>query len=77
MSTLRWLILKDNFIGYIRPEDGELSDVMLMDSQFKVSCGISQTGAKHGVLIENLSRFVIYPLELLPFFFKKLVLHSQ
>ncbi|XP_012944337.1 phospholipase D1 [Aplysia californica] len=52
----RWLIVKDNFIGYIRPEDGELSDVMLMDSAFKVKCGLSNTGAKHGVQIENMNR---------------------
>ena len=50
--------MKDNFIGYIRPEDGELSDVMLMDANFRVSCGIRDTGAKHGVLIENMSRLL-------------------
>ncbi|CAL1548019.1 unnamed protein product [Lymnaea stagnalis] len=41
---------------YIRPEDGHISDVLLMDSAFSVKCGLYLTGASHGVLIENFSR---------------------
>ncbi|KAH9496560.1 Phospholipase D, partial [Bulinus truncatus] len=52
----RWLVLKDNFILYIRPEDGHISDVLLMDSAFTVKHGLSNTGAHHAILIENLSR---------------------
>ncbi|GFN77900.1 phospholipase d1 [Plakobranchus ocellatus] len=52
----RWLVVKDSCILYIRPEDGHVRDTLLMDSAFKVRCGIRETGAKHGVLIENYSR---------------------
>ncbi|XP_071112498.1 phospholipase D1-like isoform X2 [Haliotis cracherodii] len=52
----RWLVIKDNFVAYIRPEDGAVSDVMLMDSEFSVQCGMATTGAPHGVLISNLNR---------------------
>ncbi|XP_067674242.1 phospholipase D1-like isoform X4 [Haliotis asinina] len=52
----RWLVIKDNFVAYIRPEDGAVSDVMLMDSDFTVQCGMASTGAPHGVLISNLNR---------------------
>ena len=55
----RWLVLKDTYLAYIRPEDGVISDVMLMDKEFKVESGMSATGAKHGVLISNLNRWVI------------------
>ena len=54
----RWLVLKDTCLAYVRPEDGLISDVILMDSQFRVDCGMKATGAKHGVLISNLNRFV-------------------
>ncbi|KAL8559506.1 hypothetical protein ACOMHN_037170 [Nucella lapillus] len=52
----RWLVLKDTYLAYIRPEDGVISDVMLMDQEFKVESGMKATGAKHGVLISNLNR---------------------
>ncbi|XP_041354689.1 phospholipase D1-like isoform X2 [Gigantopelta aegis] len=52
----RWLLVKDTFLAYIRPEDGIVSDVMLMDSNFHVDFGIAATGVIHGVLISNLSR---------------------
>ncbi|XP_076444985.1 LOW QUALITY PROTEIN: phospholipase D1-like [Babylonia areolata] len=52
----RWLVLKDSYLAYIRPEDGVISDVMLMDQEFKVESGMKATGAKHGVLISNLNR---------------------
>ncbi|PVD27957.1 hypothetical protein C0Q70_10533 [Pomacea canaliculata] len=52
----RWLVLKDTCLAYIRPEDGVISDVMLMDGDFRVESGMAATGAKHGVLISNLNR---------------------
>lgn len=48
--------MKDTFIAYIRPSDGIVCDVMLMDSDFKVESGMSATGAPHGLLVMNLSR---------------------
>lgn len=56
----RWLVAKDSFVAYIRPRDGMVCDVMLMDSDFKVDTGMSATGAHHGLLISNLSRLVLF-----------------
>ena len=54
----RWLVVKDTFIAYIRPSDGLVCDVMLMDSDFRVESGMQATGAPHGLLVMNLSRLV-------------------
>lgn len=55
----RWLVLKDTYMAYIRPEDGVISDVMLMDKDFKVECGMKVTGATHGLMISNLNRHLL------------------
>ncbi|KAK3096680.1 hypothetical protein FSP39_002327 [Pinctada imbricata] len=55
----RWLLVKDSFIAYIRPRDGVICDVMLMDSQFSVQNGFGKTGAKHGIQITNLTRVLL------------------
>ncbi|XP_060083153.1 phospholipase D1-like [Ylistrum balloti] len=52
----RWLIVKDGFVAYIRPRDGRICDVMLMDRDFCVNIGMGTTGAHHGLLITNLNR---------------------
>lgn len=54
----RWLVLKDSFIAYVRPEDGRMSDVLLMDQDFNVNFGIVSTGWRQGLLITNLSRYL-------------------
>jgi len=48
--------VKDTFVAYVRPRDGRICDVMLMDSSFKVETGMGSTGAPHGLLISNLTR---------------------
>jgi len=52
----RWLFIKDSFIGYLRPDTGEIGGVLLMDHDFKVSTGLAHTGLKNGLIISNLSR---------------------
>nr|WCC59855.1 phospholipase D2 ScoTox-alphaI [Hottentotta saulcyi] len=52
----RWLVVKDNFVAYIRPKDGKIKSVLLMDSNFNVECGLASTGIHHGLVITNLSR---------------------
>ncbi|XP_067142293.1 phospholipase D1 isoform X2 [Centruroides vittatus] len=52
----RWLVVKDSFVAYIRPKDGKIKSVLLMDSYFNVECGLAATGIHHGLLITNLSR---------------------
>ena len=54
--SFRWLIVKDTFLAYLRPSDGAICDVMLMDSDFKVDSGMDGTGARHGILVMNLTR---------------------
>ncbi|KAL4233460.1 hypothetical protein ACF0H5_008141 [Mactra antiquata] len=55
----RWLVVKDTFIAYIRPSDGIVCDLMLMDSAFKVESGMTATGAPHGLLVRNQSRHLL------------------
>lgn len=52
----RWLIVKDTFVAYVRPKDGRLHCVMLVDSEFEVSSGLYGSGLPNGVIISNMSR---------------------
>ena len=52
----RWLIVKDSFVAYIRPSDGTVRDVLLMDKEFAIKMGFRATGIPHGLLISNMSR---------------------
>jgi len=55
--SCRYLVLKDSFVAYLRPDEGTVSDVLLMDQDVRVQSGISATGFRNGLLISNLSRF--------------------
>ncbi|KAG8195897.1 hypothetical protein JTE90_001132 [Oedothorax gibbosus] len=55
----RWLLVKDNFVAYVKPEDGRVRSVLLMDQGFKVECGFVNTGIHHGLQISNLSRHLL------------------
>ena len=52
----RYLVLKDSFVAILRPDEGAVSDVLLMDRDFRVQSGIRATGFRNGLLISNLSR---------------------
>uniref|UniRef100_W5M509 Phospholipase n=1 Tax=Lepisosteus oculatus TaxID=7918 RepID=W5M509_LEPOC len=52
----RWLVVKDSFVLYMRPKDGQVGSVILFDKGFNIKTGTKETGIKHGVSIENLSR---------------------
>ncbi|XP_064490341.1 phospholipase D2-like isoform X2 [Ornithodoros turicata] len=52
----RWLIVKDSCVIYVRPRDGAIKCVMLMDQGFQVQSGFMATGVNHGMLISNLTR---------------------
>ncbi|XP_062605335.1 phospholipase D1-like [Saccostrea cucullata] len=54
-----WLFLKDSFLAYVRPKDGVICDVMLLDADFSVENGFGLTGAKHGLQIVNLNRCLL------------------
>lgn len=55
----RWIVIKDSFLLYMRPTNGVISFVLLFDKGFNVQVGSRETGAKYGVMIENLSRTLI------------------
>ncbi|XP_061176549.1 phospholipase D1-like [Saccostrea echinata] len=55
----RWLFLKDSYLAYVRPKDGVICDVMLLDADFCVENGFGLTGAKHGLQIVNLNRCLL------------------
>ncbi|XP_043933010.1 phospholipase D2 [Protopterus annectens] len=55
----RWLVVKDSFLLYMKPEDGFISFVLLFDSGFKLEVGKKATDKKYGVKIENFSRSLI------------------
>ena len=48
--------MKDTFIAYIRPRDGFVADVLLMDQDFQIESGLADTGVKHGLIVSNLTR---------------------
>ncbi|XP_076857811.1 phospholipase D1 isoform X2 [Brachyhypopomus gauderio] len=52
----RWLVVKDSFVLYMRPKDGQVGTVILYDKGFHVKTGTHETGVRHGVTVENLCR---------------------
>ncbi|XP_041119435.1 phospholipase D1-like isoform X1 [Polyodon spathula] len=55
----RWLVVKDSFIMYMKPDTGAISFVMLVDKEFCVKMGLKDTETKHGVRIDSQSRSLI------------------
>uniref|UniRef100_A0A667ZQX4 phospholipase D n=1 Tax=Myripristis murdjan TaxID=586833 RepID=A0A667ZQX4_9TELE len=55
-AYFRWLVVKDSFVLYMRPKDGQVGTVILYDKGFHIKIGTQETGVRHGVTIENLSR---------------------
>ncbi|XP_044017865.1 phospholipase D1 isoform X2 [Aphidius gifuensis] len=55
----RHLVVKDTFIAYINPKNGQIKSVILMDNGFEVSSGIYSTGLRNGLQITNSSRHIV------------------
>ncbi|GFR10586.1 phospholipase D1 [Trichonephila clavata] len=55
----RWLLVKDNFVAYVKPDNGRVRSILLMDQGFRVECGFVSTGIHHGLQISNLSRHLL------------------
>uniref|UniRef100_A0A673MEV5 Phospholipase n=1 Tax=Sinocyclocheilus rhinocerous TaxID=307959 RepID=A0A673MEV5_9TELE len=55
----RWLIVKDSFLLYMKPDTGAISFVLLVDNEFSIKMDSKYTDTKHGVRIENLSRKLV------------------
>ncbi|CAN7993262.1 unnamed protein product, partial [Ixodes hexagonus] len=55
----RWLIAKDTCVLYVRPRDGVVKSVLLMDQGFQIQSGFMATGVNHGLLVTNLTRSLL------------------
>ncbi|XP_031210508.1 phospholipase D2 isoform X1 [Mastomys coucha] len=55
----RWLVVKDSFLLYMRPETGTISFVQLFDPGFEVQVGKRSTEARYGVRIDTSHRSLI------------------
>ncbi|KAM4887513.1 phospholipase D1 isoform 2-T3 [Thomomys bottae] len=55
----RWLIVKDSFLLYMKPDSGAIAFVLLVDKEFRIKVGRKETETKYGVRIDSLSRTLI------------------
>lgn len=55
----RHLVVKDTFVAYMKPKDGSIKSVILMDNGFGISFGLYTTGLRNGIQIVNLSRHIV------------------
>ncbi|XP_018311702.1 phospholipase D1 isoform X2 [Mycetomoellerius zeteki] len=55
----RHLVVKETFVAYLNPQDGEIKSVILMDNGFGISLGVYTTGSRSGMQITNLSRHIV------------------
>ncbi|KAM8770748.1 phospholipase D1 isoform 2-T3 [Rhynchonycteris naso] len=55
----RWLIVKDSFLLYMKPDSGAIAFVLLVDKEFRIKVGKKETEIKYGLRIDNLSRTLI------------------
>ncbi|KAG7525172.1 phospholipase D1-like [Solea senegalensis] len=55
----RWLVVKDSFLLYMKPDSGVISFVMLVDTEFSIKMDSKETETTHGVRIDSLSRSLV------------------
>uniref|UniRef100_A0A3B3TH81 Phospholipase n=1 Tax=Paramormyrops kingsleyae TaxID=1676925 RepID=A0A3B3TH81_9TELE len=55
----RWLVVKDSFLFYMKPDSGAISFVLLVDKKFSIKMDSKDTETKHGVRIDSLSRTLV------------------
>lgn len=55
----RWLVVKDSFLMYMKPDSGAISFVLLADKEFSIKIGKKETETEYGLQIDNLSRSLI------------------
>ncbi|XP_077365786.1 phospholipase D1-like [Festucalex cinctus] len=55
----RWLVVKDSFLLYMKPDSGVISFVMLFDKEFSVKMDSKDTETQHGVRVDSLSRCLV------------------
>ncbi|XP_062325197.1 phospholipase D1a isoform X2 [Osmerus eperlanus] len=54
-----WLVVKDSFLLYMKPDTGAISFVLLVDKEFRIKMDSKDTETKHGVRIDCLSRTLV------------------
>uniref|UniRef100_A0A4W4EPB1 Phospholipase n=1 Tax=Electrophorus electricus TaxID=8005 RepID=A0A4W4EPB1_ELEEL len=54
-----WLVVKDSFLMYLKPDTGAISFVLLVDKKFSIKMDSKYTETKHGVRIDSLSRTLV------------------
>ncbi|XP_012692381.1 phospholipase D1a [Clupea harengus] len=55
----RWLVVKDSFLLYMKPDTGAISFVLLLDKEFTVEMDSKNTETRHGVRINSLCRTLV------------------
>ncbi|XP_061094253.1 phospholipase D1-like isoform X2 [Conger conger] len=55
----RWLVVKDSFLTYMKPDSGAISFVLLVDKEFSIKMDSKDTETKHGVRVDSLSRALV------------------
>uniref|UniRef100_A0A672HH91 Phospholipase n=1 Tax=Salarias fasciatus TaxID=181472 RepID=A0A672HH91_SALFA len=55
----RWLVVKDSFLLYMKPDSGSISFVMLFDKEFGIKVDSRDTETKHGLRVDSLSRSLV------------------
>uniref|UniRef100_A0A674DQH7 Phospholipase n=1 Tax=Salmo trutta TaxID=8032 RepID=A0A674DQH7_SALTR len=58
----RWLVVKDSFLFYMKPDSGAISFVLLLDKEFSVKMDSKDTETKYGLRIDSLSRCLVLKL---------------
>uniref|UniRef100_A0AAY5LCX5 Phospholipase n=1 Tax=Esox lucius TaxID=8010 RepID=A0AAY5LCX5_ESOLU len=58
----RWLVVKDSFLLYMKPDTGAISFVLLLDKEFSIKMDSKDTETKHGVRIDSVSRTLVLKL---------------
>ncbi|KAJ8278130.1 hypothetical protein GJAV_G00084190 [Gymnothorax javanicus] len=55
----RWLVVKDSFLLYMKPDSGAISFVLLVDKEFCIKLDSKDTATQHGVRVDNLVRALV------------------
>uniref|UniRef100_A0A8B9K3H4 Phospholipase n=1 Tax=Astyanax mexicanus TaxID=7994 RepID=A0A8B9K3H4_ASTMX len=51
----RWLVVKDSFLLYMKPDSGSISFVLLVDKEFCIKMDSKDTETKHGIRVDSLN----------------------
>ena len=58
-SRFRWIVIKDTYVIYLRPDTYEVRFPMLIDRAFEVRTGFRNAGTNHGIKLKNLQRTLV------------------